>query len=117
MRDIQEVYNQLQENKKDQKGIRKEYKDALLNANDYEVVVDKLKELRETKKKIETAVQNSLGSRWDDYEKLKAKADELAQMVTDIAMSTLMEGKTVAVKDEFDNPYEPVYKITFKKVE
>jgi len=117
MRDIQEVYNQLQENKKEQKGIRKEYKDALESANEYEETAGKLKELREKKKQIETMTQNRMGSRWDDYEKLKARQAELDQMVTDIAMSTLMEGRTVSIKDEFDNPYEPVYKITFKKVE
>lgn len=117
MRDIQEVYNQLQENKKEQKSIRKDYKDTLANANEYEETVAKVKELREKKKQIETMTQNRMGSRWDEYEKLKAKAEELAQMVTDIAMSTLMEGKTVSIKDEFDNPYEPVYKITFRKVE
>jgi predicted nuclease with TOPRIM domain len=116
MRDIQEVYDALQENKKEQKNIRKEHRDALANANDYEETTDKLKELREKKKQIETAVQNAMGLRWDEYEKLKAKAAELDQMVTDIAMTTLMDGKTVAVKDEFQNDYEPVYKITFRKV-
>jgi hypothetical protein len=28
-----------------------------------------------------------------------------------------MSGKTVSVKDEFENDYEPVYKISFRKVE
>ncbi|MFA6047223.1 MAG: hypothetical protein WCV59_04435 [Parcubacteria group bacterium] len=116
MRDIQEVYNELQENKKSQKGIRKEYKDALVNANEYEETTAKVKELREKKKQIETMTQSRLGARWDEYEKLKAKAAELDQMVTDIAMTTLMDGKTVALKDEYNNAYEPVYKITFRKV-
>lgn len=116
MRDIQEVYNELQENKKSQKEIRREYKDALVNANEYEETIEELKKLKEKKKQIENLTQAKLGARWDEYEKLKAKQAELDQMVTDIAMSTLMEGKTVAIKDEFDNAYEPVYKITFKKV-
>ena len=116
MRDLQEVYNELQENKKEQKGIKKEYKDALVNANEYEETVEELKKLREKKKQIENLIQSRLGSRWDDFEKLKDKASELDQMITDIAMSTLMDGKTVALKDEFDNEYEPVYKITFKKI-
>lgn len=116
MRDIQEVYNELRENKKSQKSVRKEYKDALINANEYEETVAKLKELREKKKQIENITQSKMGVRWDEYEKLKAKAAELDQMVTDIAMTNLMDGKTVAIKDEYDNTYEPVYKITFRKV-
>lgn len=116
MRDLQEVYNELQENKKEQKSIKREYKDALVNANEYEETVEELKKLREKKKQIENLTQSRLGSRWDDYEKLKAKASELDQMITDIAMSTLMDGKTVALKDEYDNNYEPVYKISFRKI-
>ncbi|HLN18892.1 MAG TPA: hypothetical protein VK255_01850 [Patescibacteria group bacterium] len=116
MRDIQEVYNELQENKKSQKEIKREYKDALVNANEYEETVAKVKELREKKKQIENLVQSRLGARWDEFEKLKAKSEELNQMITDIAMTTLMDGKTVEIKDEFNNSYEPVYKITFKKI-
>jgi predicted nuclease with TOPRIM domain len=116
MRDIQEVYNELQENKKSQKSIRKEYKDALVNANEYEETVAKVKELREKKKQIENITQSKMGARWDQYEILKAKAAELDQMVTDIAMTTIMDGKTVELKDEFNNSYEPVYKITFRKI-
>lgn len=117
MRNLQEVYNEIQENKKGQKDIRKEYKDALVSADEYEETVEKAKELREKKKKIEEITQSRLGARWDEYEKLKVKNEELNQMLTDIAMSTLMEGKSISLKDKFDNSYEPVYKITFKKVE
>ena len=116
MRDIQEVYNELQEAKKAQKSIKKEYRDALTNANEYEETVEKYKEIRDKKKQIETMTQSRMGLRWDELERLKAKAAELEQMVTDIAMTTIMEGKTVALKDEYDNSYEPVYKITFRKI-
>ena len=116
MRDIQEVYNELQEAKKAQKSIKKEYRDALVNANEYEETVVKYKEIRDKKKQIETMTQSRMGLRWDELERLKAKAAELDQMVTDIAMTTIMEGKTVALKDEYNNSYEPVYKITFKKI-
>jgi hypothetical protein len=36
-------------------------------------------------------------------------------MLNDIAISTLMKGETVVAKDEFDNVYEPVWKVNFKK--
>ena len=116
MRDIQEVYNELQETKKAQKSIKKEYKDALTNANEYEETAAKLKEVREKKKQIENITQSRMGLRWEELEKLKAKQAELETMMTDIAMTTLMEGKTVALKDEFNNNYEPVYKISFRKI-
>ena len=36
-------------------------------------------------------------------------------MMNDIALSTLMKGETVVVKDEWDNEYEPAWKVAFKK--
>jgi predicted nuclease with TOPRIM domain len=116
MMDLQEVYNELQENKKEQKEIRREYKDALGNANEFSETEEELKKLKEKKKQMENVTQSRMGGRWDKFEKLKARAKELDQIITDVAMSTLMDGKTVAVKDQYDNSYEPVYKITFKRI-
>lgn len=116
MRDIQEIYSELEENKKEQKEIRREYKDALGNANEFLETEEKLRELKEKKKQIESITQSRMGGRWDEFEKLKARAKELDEMITDVAMSTLMDGKTVAVKDQYDNSYEPVYKITFRRI-
>lgn len=114
---VQEVYSDIRENKKEQKNIRKEYKDALLNADEYEETVEKMKELREKKKQIENIIQARMGARWDELEILKAKVGEMEEMLTDLAINDLMSGKTVSVKDEFENDYEPVYKISFKKVQ
>jgi hypothetical protein len=30
-------------------------------------------------------------------------------------MTNLMDGKTIELKDKYENEYEPIYKITFKK--
>jgi|WetSurMetagenome_2_1015567.scaffolds.fasta_scaffold88080_3 L-fucose isomerase-like protein len=116
MRDIQEIYNELEANKKEQKEIRREYKDALQNANEYTETEEEYKKIKEKKKQIENITQSRMGGRWDTFEKLKARAKELEEAITDVAMSTLMDGKTVAVKDQYDNSYEPVYKITFRRI-
>ena len=116
MQDVQNLFNELQEMKKEQREIKKEYRDALANANGHEEVSDELKKLKEKKKQIETMAQSRMGERYNKLEDLKKKSEEIAQSITDVAMSSLMEGKTVEIKDEFDNLYEPVYKISFKKV-
>ena len=115
MQDIQVLFNELQLMKKEQKEIKKEYRDALMNANGYEEVSDELKKLREKKKQIETMTQSQMGERYAHLEDLKKKSEESEQAITDVAMSTLMEGKSIEIKDEYDNAYEPIYKITFKK--
>ncbi len=116
MQNIQDLFDTLQVTKKEQKEIKKEYRDALMNANGYEEVNDELKKLKEKKKQIESMTQSRMGERYAKLEELKKKAEELDQEITDVAMSTLMEGKTVEIKDQYDNAYEPVYKISFKKV-
>ena len=116
MQDIQQLFGELQTMKKEQKEIKREYRDALINANGYEEVSEELKKLREKKKQIESLTQGRMGERYAKLEELKKQCEETEQAITDIAMSTLMEGKAVEIKDEYDNAYEPVYKITFKKV-
>ena len=115
MKNVQEIFSEIKELSKEQKDIRKEYKDALLQADNYEEVVEKLDELKKEKKQLEERVQGHMGSRWDKLDELKSKVSELKQMQSDAAMSTLMDGKTVEVTDEFDNIYEPVFSVTFKK--
>lgn len=115
MQTIQEIFNQIQELKEEQKIIRLEYKDALGNANEYEETVEKNKEFREKKKQIEAVTQNRMGLRYKRFEEVKSKISELDEMLTDIAMTTLMDGKTIEIKDKHENEYEPVYKVSFKK--
>ena len=115
MQNIQEVFNKIREMKKEQKDIRDMYKDALAQADKYEEIVEEIKVLREKKKEIETRIQGQLGRSYEKLEDLKLEVETHKEMMNDIAISTLMNGETVAVKDEFNNAYEPVWKVNFKK--
>ncbi|EKD58373.1 MAG: hypothetical protein ACD_56C00141G0003 [uncultured bacterium] len=115
MQNIQEVFNHIREMKKEQKDLRDMYKDALVQADEYEEIVEKITVLREKKKEIETRIQAQLGRAYEKLEDLKREVDTEKEMMNDIAISTLMKGETVVVKDEFDNDYEPNWKVAFKK--
>ena len=116
MQSPQEIWTEIQELKKEMKGIKRDYADALSNANEYEETAEEMKKLREKKKQIETVTQQRMGNQWTRLEDLKTRSEELSQMLTDIAMTTIMEGKTLEIKDQYDNAYEPVYKINFRKI-
>lgn len=116
MQSIQELFDKLQAVKKEQKEIKREYADTLSNTNEYEETTEEMKKLREKKKRIETIAQNRMGARYEKLEELKNTVDEINQMMTDVAMATLAEGKSIEIKDQYENPYEPVYKITFKRI-
>ena len=115
MQNIQEVFNKIREMKKEQKDLRDMYKDALVQADKYEDIVEEIKVLREKKKEIETRIQGQLGRSYEKLEDLKLETETYKEMLSDVAISTLMNGETVAVKDEFNNAYEPVWKVNFKK--
>jgi len=115
MQNIQEVFNKIREMKKEQKDLRDMYKDALVQADKYEGIVEEIKVLREKKKEIETRIQGQLGRSYEKLEDLKLETETYKEMLSDVAISTLMNGETVAVKDEFNNAYEPVWKVNFKK--
>lgn len=115
MQNIQDVFNQIREMKKEQKDLRDMYKDALVQADEYEEIIEEIKTLREKKKAIEQRIQAQLGRAYEKFEDLKHEVETQKEMMNDIALSTLMKGETVVVKDEFDNEYEPNWKVGFKK--
>ena len=112
---IQDVFNKIREMKKEQKNLREMYKDALVQADKYEEIVEEIKVLREKKKEIEARIQSQLGRSYEKLEDLKVEVETHREMLNDVAISTLMKGETVAVKDEFNNAYEPIWKVSFKK--
>jgi len=115
MQNIQEVFNHIREMKKEQKDLRDMYKDALIQADEYEEIVEQIKVLREKKQAIEARIQVQLGRAYEKLEDLKHDVETEKEMMNDIALSTLMKGETVVVKDEWDNEYEPSWKVGFKK--
>lgn len=91
------------------------YKSALDNNLEYQRVLEDMKELKEKKKSLEESAQAELGRQFDRLEELKQNIKTSKEMLSDIAITTLMDGKKVEVKDQYNNLYEPRYNVTFKK--
>ena len=116
MEDLQQLFNKMQAAKKEMKEIRKEFKDILAQDAEYQEIVEKINVLREQKKQHELSAQRDMGMRWEKLEELKGEIKTLQEMISDISLSTLMDGETVEVRDEYDNLYEPYYNVNFKKI-
>jgi len=112
---LQLIYDEIAEKKQEERSLKRLYKDALANANEFEETVSKMKELRDKKKQIEAITRTKLGTSWERLETIKAEVKEKKVMMTDVAMTILMDGKTVLIKDEY-NEYEPVWSVKFRKV-
>ena len=115
MQDIQEVFNRIQENKKKQKDIRRAYKDALENSQEYKEINDKMKTLRERKKQIENSIKESFSSEFTKLDDLKIDLESDMVMLGDISLTKLMKGETVEVVDQYNNKYDPQFSVRFKK--
>lgn len=91
------------------------YKNALSNADEYDNILQKIAEWKEKKVAIENRIKNQLGKAWEKFEDLDSDEKAQLSMMTDVAMTNLTDGKTVEIKDAFDNIYEPVWSVKFKK--
>ena len=116
MQNLQEVFIRIKENRKRQKDIRDMYKDMLANTSGYQELVDEAKAAREKKKAVETQIKEQMASELTMLEDLKIDIESDMELLSDIAMTMLMKGETVQVTDEYDNEYEPQFKVGFKKV-
>ena len=115
MKSLQETFNQIQEIKKKQKDLRSAYKEALERVVSHKEAVEAIKALREKKVKLEDEVKLEFSKEFDKLDELKIELEEANMMLTDIAISELMKGKTVEITDQKDNIYEPSFAVSFKK--
>src|SRR5438270_569512 len=115
MQNIQDIFNRIQETKKEQKHIRNIYKDLLDSSAEYRELTEKLQTLKERKKQLETEAQMELGKDADRIGVLKQDIKQDQEMLNDIALTTLMSGETVKIVDQDNNEYEPLFTVRFKK--
>lgn len=115
MKSLEEVFAKIQAVKLQQRELRKAYKEALERVPNYKSTTDDLAALREKKKKIEAQVREEFSKEFDKLEELKLDLEENNMMLTDIALSKLMKGEHVEVKDQYNLVYEPIFAVRFKK--
>lgn len=116
MQDIQQIFVRVQEAKKKQKDIMTLWKDALKASLEYQEVSDKLKNLREKKKQLETTIREQFSEEFTKLEDIKIDIASDMELLSDTALSQFMKGETVQVKDQYENEYEPVFVVRFKKI-
>jgi len=115
MQNIQEVFNQIQEVKKQQKTIKTAFRDALNNSGEYKKLVDDLKVMKESKKVLEQSIKEEFKAELDKLDDLKIDLETQNMMLNDIALTKIMNGESIEVVDMYNNAYEPIFSVKFKK--
>ena len=117
MTQLDTVFRRLQDQKKEQRDLRKILRDALFSSKEYEAHIEKLDEMKRRKKELEEGIHESNRSEVNKLEQLKASIDADREMLADLAMSHYAKGETVTVMDAHDQVYEPQFSVAFKKVQ
>lgn len=116
MQNIQEIFNRINEIKQEQKKIRSIYKDALSNSSEYKNVKEELDKIKENKKQIEINIKTDFAHEMDKMDRLKQELTDTKQMLCDIAINKYTQGENIEIKDDYNNTYEPIFSVTFKKI-
>lgn len=117
MQDLQSVYVELQQKKKERKEIAKMFQDELKHNGEYQELLQEIKTLREKKKSIEDQAKASALSDARQLDRLGDEIKDSAELLSDIALSKFMNRETVEMTDEENNRLVPVFSVKFKKEE
>jgi hypothetical protein len=116
MQDIQEIFNKIEESKKQMKEIKASFKEAIEGVQEYQLVQEEMKALREKRKRIEQTTKEQFSGEMIKLDDLKIDIESDMEMLTDIAISKIAKGESIGITDKYSNEYEPTFKIKFKKI-
>ena len=112
MVDLQSIFDRLQDLKKQQRELKRDYRDNLTGSQEYQEIVEKMQELREKKKRIEEGYKKD----FPQLERLKNDIESDVLMLSDLALNHLAKGEAIQISDEYKNQYEPIFNVRFKKI-
>lgn len=112
MKDIREVFQRIQDQKREQRELAASVRDSLRNSMEYRDLVDKINQLKSKKVQLEHSAGRDVGEKID---LLKLNIKDGQDALADIALSTLMRGEPVKLTDAEENEYEPIFSVRFKK--
>ncbi|KAA0206148.1 hypothetical protein EDM68_03305 [Candidatus Uhrbacteria bacterium] len=115
MTDLNEIHSRMKATREQKKKVSEVFRDVFDQSKPYQDVLEKLKELKAKKAQLENEIRSGMKHEMEQLDRLKIDLQSDAILLSDAAMSKLMKGETVEIKDENDVKYEPVFKVTFKK--
>ena len=115
MANIQQIFDRIQETKKEQKDLKSMYRDALSNSTSLQNIIDELKDMRLKKKEIEDSIKLDFSKELERLDTLKLDIENDSMLLSDAALTKVMKGEIIELTDQYENKYEPIFKVQFKK--
>ncbi|HUO75554.1 MAG TPA: hypothetical protein VMU12_01375 [Candidatus Paceibacterota bacterium] len=114
MKNIQDIFNRLQEKKHQVNVVRKKFREELAASGEYQRIIEDIERLREKKKRHELAVRSQSEAAFARIDELALAIRQDTQLISDLALTSIMKGEPVAVKDQ-QSDYEPVFTVRFRR--
>jgi hypothetical protein len=112
MKQLQDIFSKVCETKRKQRELKKSYRESLSNSLEYVNILEKMEELKQRKK---TIVEN-LKKEFPQLDRLKADIESDNMMLSDLTINCLIKGEPIQIVDEYNNQYQPILNVKFKKI-
>lgn len=116
MAEAQEIFNRIKEKKNEQKNLKDIHRSVLANSQEYQLILEELKELKDKKKKIQSSLESDLKEEFAKIDEIKSYIASDREMLSNIALTQMLKGEKVEVADEHNNKYGPVFSVRFEKI-
>ena len=116
MAQLQLIYDRTIKTKQEKKELKLMIKDAFDHSKQLQDVLEEIKILKEKKKKIEDIILEDFNGELSKLDTLKLDLENDKMLMSDKAITDLMNGTTVEVEDSKGNKYEPIFSVKFKRV-
>lgn len=113
---VQEVFNRIKAKQAEQKTLKEIHRSVLQNSQEYQLVLAELKELKDKKKKVQTALESDLKAEFSKLDELKTYIASDREMLSNMTLTSLLKGERVELLDEYDNKYGPIFSVRFEKI-
>lgn len=115
MVNVQEIFSKIKEKQKEQKTIKQMYRDVLTNSQEYQNILEELDSLKIKKKKLEETLKNELKSEMEQLYSIKSDIESDKEILSQATLTKLLKGEPIELIDEYNNKYEPIFSVRFKK--
>lgn len=115
MANVQEIFDKIKEKQKEQKTIQQIYRDVVANSQEYQNILEEYETIKLKKKKIEESLKTEMRAEMDQLYSIKVDIESEKEILNQATFSKLLKGEEVTITDEYNNKYEPVFSVRFKK--
>ena len=116
MKEVQEVFNRIKDKQNEQKILKDIHRSVLANSQEYQLVLEELKELKDKKKKIQQSLESDLKEEFQKIDEIKSYIASDREMLSNMTLSQFLKGEKVEITDEKNNKYGPIFSVRFEKI-